>query len=280
MSVSTHAAAEPRARRRVRLLLPHEHGAWFMLLSPAAIGFAAAPEPRVPASVLLLLTLVSLFLARNAADTALRPRQRSMALPWLAVYGTLGALTGVALLGVTHALPLLGLGGAAGALYGLHLALRRTRARLDRTAAGEWLGVAGLCLGAPAAIAVGGGRLDAHAWALWALCWLFFGSSVAHVRGLLEAAKVRGAFGRPERRRVAWPVVAYHAAAALPLAAIAGVVAPSSPGTVWLAVAPAYVRALAMLLRRTNRLPRLALVGVGEIACTLWFTVVVALAMR
>lgn len=251
-----------------------------MLLSPVVVGLASAPAFRWSAAGPLILALVALYLARSAADMALRPRQRRAALPWVFGYGAVGAVAGAAALFAADARSLLLVASAAGALYLVHLALRRTRARWDRTVWGELVGVAALCLGAPAGRAAGGGGLDGRAWTLWALCWLFFGSSIFHVRGMLEAARVRGTFGRSERLRVAMPGIAYHVAAAAALFALGAATPSLPPGCIALAVAPAYVRAGIGLVRLSNKLPRLALVGLGESFCALWFTLALSLGAR
>jgi hypothetical protein len=251
-----------------------------MLFCPLVVGLAATPHVRPLPALLLSLTLVGAFLARHAADLALRPRQRSQALPWLRAYGAFAAAAGAWLLAITPSWRLLLVAAAAGVLYLVHLALRRTRSRLDRTVWGELVGVAALCLGAPAARVVGGGALDGGAWALWALCWLFFGSSIFHVRGLLEAARVRGGFGRPERLRVARPGLIYHLGAAAGFAALPLWLPSVPPALLWLSVAPAFLRAAIGLARRSNGLPPLPLVGLGESFCTLWFTVALVIALR
>ena len=169
----------------LKRILPKEHGTWAMLLVPWAIGCGVARRLTGP-DLLLLAAMLAFFLAHNQLLTWLRLR-----LVAASDSGTLGRARGLFLIlagaGGVAFLPLLALGGIAGALVAVSLYL--VYRRLDHGLAGQILAPAGLALSAPAAYSVARGALDRTAVALWALNVLFFLGAVMYVRLKIDALK-------------------------------------------------------------------------------------------
>src|SRR5581483_11988835 len=118
MSTKTPAAnAVVPGLRLGRPPIPHEHGAWVILYAPLFIALAATPPFALAPSLLLVLAVTGLFLAREAAG---RPLLRSY-----------------------RRLALLHVGLLVVGLFALHalLLLWPARKRLDRSQWGEILGV-------------------------------------------------------------------------------------------------------------------------------------------
>lgn len=91
-----------RRRRRNRLLwFPQEHGAWAWLLVPIAAGAMLAGPAwfQIP----LLVCALSGYCAFNAASwwVKMPPSRRSAALPPVCVYGSVAALSGGLVIGLT-----------------------------------------------------------------------------------------------------------------------------------------------------------------------------------
>lgn len=181
-----------------RPLLPREHGAWAMFLVPFAVG-AGVAETVGWETLLLLLATLFLFAARYPASLLakasarqptgrLSPRRPFL---WLAIYVGLGLLFGAPLLWPYGRWALLPLGALGLLFWALHLYLQGRR--LERTAWGELLAIAGLSLAAPAAYYGSRGALDRTAFSLWLLTFLYSGSSVFYVKMTIQhlAAKAR-----------------------------------------------------------------------------------------
>lgn len=263
--------------------VPKEHGAWAMLFVPFVAGTLAAGGTAVANAlpVLLLLGAVTgLFLGRESALAWLRQRDRSLdpAADRRATLWQLGGalLCGAALLRVRPPLgsppPLqivpLGLFGAL--VLGVHL--QQMRRREGRTVMGEVLAILALTCTAPAAFLVARADWSPRALVLWALCALFFASSVFHVKARVLGLQPRRAAARDAMRRAS---AAYHGLllVALVLGAVTGQLHPL------LAVAflPVIVRALLALAMPPGRLD-LTRAGVLEIVYSLVFLVFVTLA--
>ncbi len=167
--------------------LPREHGAWAMFIAPLVVGIGAIPSPRLEAgaggAVLFALTAFGFFLLRFPLTLAIKartPDARASALRWSALYAALTLACGAALLISTRLWLLVPLGFLGFGTLGFYLWLVARRA--ETSVWGEWIGIAGLALGAPGAYLVGAGAPDATAIALYALCALYFGGTVLYIK--------------------------------------------------------------------------------------------------
>ena len=168
---------------RSRFKLPREHGAWAMLYVPFAVGwFVAGSSPfRL---VLLALSVTFVFIAREPLLVWWRGRTRGRlnqeAFQFGLGYLLLGALFGVPLLVVYDLFWLTAI--ASLALVLLALNARQAVARKDRTIGGEMMAIVGLTMTAPAAFYAARGAFDVTALWLWALCTIYFASSIFYVK--------------------------------------------------------------------------------------------------
>ena len=255
--------------------IPHEHGAWVVLYAPVAIGLAAAGRVPATETVLLLFAITCLYFARNAGGLWLRKRRIDTDLAfWLTLFTLLFAYSSSMLLFHYHRFALLAVGAAAAALYIAHAVLSAwpSRKRLDRSRWGEVIAMAALCLTAPAAYAVASGRLDRTAWLTWALCTLFFSSSIFVVKMMLDAVKRKNEWNDAVRLQIGTSTLIYH----LLLVPIV-FVAASGMGNIerlllFAAYTPIVVRALTALKLLKPVLPPLKRVGMLEVCYSLWFT--------
>ncbi len=165
-----------------RLLLPHEHGAWAMFIAPLITGIGAAGALNAD-TLLFSLTAFGFFLMRFPLMLATKSRAsdaRAFALRWSAIYAALTLIGGAILLLSTWLWILVGLGALGFATLVVYLWLAARRAEM--TVWGEWIGIAGLALGAPGAYVVARGALDATAIALYVLNILYFGGTVLYIK--------------------------------------------------------------------------------------------------
>jgi hypothetical protein len=191
------------------LSLPKEHGAWAMLYVPLVVGALVAGE--FPLRLLALTLSVSfLFIARESLLAWWRAKSRGQRLPaarqvmliYLGLAGMFGAP--LVLLSKLFLLAPLGLATLALLIFNAQQAVRRE----DRTISGEVMAIAGLTLAAPAAYYVARARFDTTALWLWALCALYFASSVFYVKlRVYSIARRRESERRQSRRSCAL----YHA---------------------------------------------------------------------
>ncbi len=253
--------------------LPKEHGAWAMLYTPLALGVAAAG--RLPWTVLLVVVAATLvFTGREGLAAWSRARKQGRAPePALGlVLAELGVAAGCgAVLVLRERLfGLVPLAIAAFALFTIHFA--QLRRREQRTFEAEILAIVGLTLTAPAAYYVTRGHWDATAVWLWALCALYFASSVFYVKLRVLALQPRK---DREHRGVRTGAIAYHA---ILLAALVGlVVAGKLPVVVLLAFLPILARTTWSLVRPARSV-NLRRVGVLEILYSVNFLVFTVLA--
>lgn len=179
----------PQKERRRALVVPREHGAWGMLLVPlmtgAAVGLRAGGRVT---PVLLLTTLVlALFWLRTPLESwlgtgAVRAQtsdEYQLVRRFNIPLATTAALTGIALFWHGKDGELLLLGAIAGTAFAGQILLKRM-GRATRVAA-EVVGALALTSTAPAAYCAATGRLDAEAWALWLLNWLFAANQIHFV---------------------------------------------------------------------------------------------------
>jgi hypothetical protein len=146
--------------------------------------------------------------------------------------------------------------------------------RQDRTASGEFMAIGGLTLTAPAACYAGSGSWDITAFWLWALCALYFASSVFYVKLRVYVLNPR----KEQARRRMWRASAcYH------IILLASLAALSTTGRLSLlatfAFAPVLVRAFWFLLKPAGQLS-LKRIGVLEIVYSVVFLVFITLTFR
>lgn len=198
---STMAAARvetiPAPRMRA-LLVPREHGAWGMLLIPffcgAGVGIAHS-RASYRALALLLSVILMLFVARTALESSLRLRplkarsseeQRlTLVVACLSVAATLPGLVVLAKMSP----PLVFVGAIAAGALCLNWMLARDRGHRIFS---EIVGAIALTSTSAAAYCVATGKIDAIAWLLWSLNWMFAGTQIAFVHVRLRTAKGPG----------------------------------------------------------------------------------------
>lgn len=215
---------------RKHYAIPPEHGAWFWLLGPLALGVAAA-DRVTPELGLLLVAALAAFLARQPltllAKVAGGRRGRAdlrPALFWLAVYGGVAVVATAGLVWAGHARVLwLAVPGAPIFAYYLLLVARKEE---RGQVALETAGGAVLALAAPAAYWTCGGESGVVAWTLYGLMVLHIAASIVGTHWRLAMRRRKEAPPPRECWRTAAPALAFHAAnaglslALVPLAAV------------------------------------------------------------
>jgi len=210
---STVTMTVPQKERRRALVVPREHGAWGMLLVPlftgAVVGWLAggrvAPVLLLTTATLVLSWLrtpVESWLGTNAVRVQTREERqlvRSVILP----LATISAVTLSALFWHGENRELIWLGIIAGPAFATQMFLKRL-GRATRMAA-EMVGALALTSTAPAAYCVATGRLDAKAWALWLVNWLFAADQIHFVWLRIRAAR---ATRLREKFRLGWSFLA------------------------------------------------------------------------
>jgi YwiC-like protein len=208
--------------KRSSLRIPKEHGAWAMLYVSFAVG-ALVAERFTLSLLFLALSVTFVFIAHESLLAWWRSRSRGEqnveARRFTMGYLLLASLFGAPLVLVYH---LYSLGAVALAVlillpFKIRLAVRRQ----DRTIGSEMMAIAGLALTAPAGYYVARGAVDATALWLWALCVLYFASSVFYVKLRVNAINPR----KEEARKESWRSCAlYHTflLAALSILALTG----------------------------------------------------------
>jgi hypothetical protein len=162
--------------------LPREHGAWAMFVAPLLVGIGAAGIVNFDL-ILFVLTAFGFFLLRYPLMLAIKSKSnvaRLTAWQWSAIYGALTIAAGAALLLTSQLWSLIPVGLLGFISLAVYLWYAAHRAEMSTT--GEWVGIAGLVLGAPGAYLVATHRLDATAWALYFLNVLYFGGTVFYVK--------------------------------------------------------------------------------------------------
>ena len=246
-----------------------------MLYVPFVVGALAAAEFNLRL-VLLFFSTSFMFIARESLLVWWRARRRGQphrdALKTLTVYTLLAGLFGSPLM-LVYGLYWLVLMGAATAGLLVYNAEQATR-REDRTITGEVMAILGMTLTAPAAYYAARDAWGATAWWLWALCALYFTSSVFYVKLRVHWLNKR----KVEQRRQSWRRCAiYHAAL---LAALAASAATGNLSLLALAAfAPVLGRSFWHLARPVEKI-NLKRIGVTEIAYSLVFLFFIALTFR
>ena len=190
----------PQKERRRALVVPREHGAWGMLLIPLLTGVVVGLRAggRVTPVLLLTTLVLALFWLKTPLESWLGTGAvevqtidesrlvRRFAIPLI----TLAAFVGIALFWQGKNRDLLLLGMIAGTAFAGHLLLKKM-GRATRVAA-EVVGALALTSTAPAAYCAATARLDATAWALWLLNWLFAANQIHFVWLAIRGARCAG----------------------------------------------------------------------------------------
>jgi hypothetical protein len=203
----------PQKERRRALVVPREHGAWGMLLIPLATGAGVAllAGGRLVSILLLTGAVLALFWLRTPVESlfgtgAVRVQNRQERKLVSGVMFPLAAVSAVclgALLWQGQNRELVWPGAIAAAAFTLQTLLKRI-GRATRMAA-EIAGAIALTSTAPAAYCVAMGRLDARAWTLWLVNWLFAADQIHFV--WLRMRGVR-ALGFREKLIAGWSFLA------------------------------------------------------------------------
>lgn len=259
--------------------MPREHGAWAMLIVPLWVGIGTAGVVSGPV-VLFALTAFGFFLLRYPLMLAVKsraPAARASALWWSAIYGALTLVLSAALMLLSPnwlLVPLGALGFASLAVY-----LWNAARRAEMTTAGEWIGIAGLALGAPGAFLVATGRLDTTAVALYFLNLFYFGGTVFYVKFKVreQPRLVRVSDHWGERLWAGRLTLAYHISVFVLIAAFA--ILSIVPALAPIAFIPVMCKAVGGVIMSPSRL-NLRRLGFIELGFTIVFALVVLTAYR
>lgn len=262
---------------RHRPPFPREHGAWAMLIAPLITGIGAARIFNLD-TLLLALCAFGFFLLRLPLMLAIKsraPDTRAHALRWSAIYAAFTAAFGVLLLLSARLEALVPLGAMGGFILIIYLALAARRAEMSLL--GEWLGIAGLALSAPAAYLVGTQVLDWTALGLYVLNVFYFGGTVVYVKFKVREQPRTAPTNWVEKLWAGRVSIAYHAMAVTAVAffAIIGWV----PALVSLAFILPMGKVLVGVCTRPARL-NIKRIGLIELGFTLVFLVIMVVAYR
>lgn len=237
----------------MRVVIPHEHGAWMMWLAPLAVGMAVTPWH--PAKLLLVGAVLFAYLGSYPLLQLLRhPEQRQLWLGWAVGYGTVAIAFALPLLLMRPVLLLVGVMAVGALAVNAWFAYQRQ----ERNLLNDFVAMAGLSLSVVAAYAVGAEQIDATAWGLWGLCVLYFFGTALHVKSLIR-----------ERRNRLLKITAVLYALAL-----SSLLALTVHPYLGIGQLPATLRT--MVIPQNHRFKAIVL-GVIEIICTVWFAVWLAL---
>lgn len=246
-----------------------------MLYVPFVAGAFVAAKFSLRVA-LLALSVTLLFIARESLLAWWRGRSRGQKLVearrMMAVYLSLAAVFGAPLVLFYQLFWLVPLSILTLAL--LVINARQAVRREDRTVGGETMAILGLTLTAPSAYYTASGEWDATAFWLWAMCALYFTSSVFYVKLRVHSLNRR----KPEAQRHSWRLCGlYHSflLGALIVFAITG----SSNLLALVAFAPALTRSFWQLAKPAAGL-NLRRIGVMEIFYSLVFLVFITMTFR
>lgn len=246
-----------------------------MLYVPMVAGGLVAGEFNLRV-VWLFFSTTFLFIARESLLVWWRARHRGQSQPQafktLLIYTALAGLFGAPLVLGYKLYWLMPMAAATAGLL-IFNAVQATR-REDRTIGGEVMAILGMTLTAPATDYAARGTWTVEALWLWALCALYFTSSVFYVKLRVHWLNRR----KPEQRRKSWRRCAvYHTCL---LAALVVTAATGSLSLLMLvAFAPVLGRSFWHLVKPTERI-NLKRIGVTEIVYSLVFLVFVTLSLR
>jgi len=261
------------------VMLPREHGAWAMFIVPLIIGIGAGGQWD-PNLLPLALTAFGFFLLRYPLMLLVKSRSadaRSSAARWSTFYAALAAASGIWLLLSTQLWPLIPIGALGFLSLATYLWLAARRAEMSL--AGEWIGIAGLALGAPSAYLVATHAFDTTAIVLYLLNVLYFGGTVFYIKfKVREQPRVVAPTARwLEKLWVGRVTILYHAMALIIVTLLALI--GTLPALAAAAFALPTCKAIGGVTTRPARLniPRL---GFIELGVTVVFALVVVAAYR
>jgi hypothetical protein len=264
-----------------RLPLTREHGSWAVMAVPLLIGTAAG-ESFGWQHVILIVAAIAAFLSYVPAQIMWgqthgrrdRLEVEAAATFWISILPAV-ALVAAGWLVLEGFVDVVGWGAAALALFAVHGWLT---ARQGKSVWGDLVASVGLSVGAPAALMLDGASDWRHAFVLWALVSLFFGSSVMYVHMKIRAVAAK--LSEPSwaiRLRFGWVTLAYHVAVIMLVAAI---VAGGRPGLLALiAYVPMAIHAVVGTIRLAGpvKFKRLGFLLLGH---AILFAVLLATAWR
>ena len=246
-----------------------------MLYVPLAVGALVAWGSPVRL-LLLTLSVTFVFIARESLLIWFRARSRGQrndeafrfSLSYLAIAGVFGS----PLLLFYHLYWFIALGLAALLLLAINAwqAVRRE----DRTIGSEMMAIAGLTLTAPAAFYAARGAFEVTALWLWALCAVYFASSVFYVK--LRVSTINPRLDQ-SRRQTWWRCALYHAFLLVSLLVLA--LTGSVDIFAFAAFAPVLARSFWYLSRPVRRI-NLKRVGLLEMVYSLVFLIFTTLNFR
>jgi len=252
------------------MMIPKEHGAWFMLYGPFFAGIAAAKSFDWSVG-LLLIAATAFFMAHSPILTLVRlnrsqPARRTMVRKAYKVMCICLALgISVTLIVVVHEklFLLIPLGAIAILFEALHTYM--VYKKLDRSLLARCAAICSLTTLGPATYYVLTRRLDDTAFLLWLLCTLYFVSSVFYVK-----MRVDSFAGKKTAAHRKWLCGIYHALLAFGLALFAAL--EWIPLLLAAGFFPVILRAFWAILRVQKTL-NLKRIGFAEVAYTTVFIV-------
>ena len=191
----------------IREFVPREHGAWAMWIVPM---LSAAIVTRFSADFFLLFVCFALLYIVHH-PVVLMLKRKSIAdtkdMKWVIAVALPAVLLGIALVWFGDLVWLLFFGAAEIAIF--TFSVKSFLDREQRSIINELTVVAALTLSGPAAYYAITGKLGSMAITLFALNFLFFGSSVFYVKMRIEFLRLKGAWqGEAKKARVM--MIAYH----------------------------------------------------------------------
>lgn len=260
-------------------LIAREHGTWAMLLVPLLVGLGIAGRGWGP-GILFGLAALSFFLARYPMTLLVkswgRRRSQTERWTWIAVYLALAIAFAVPLVLHYHRWLLFPLGGLAVLLLTVYLI--QVDRRREMTVWGEFLGIAGLTLTAPAVYYVATGVLGITALLLWLINLLYFGGTVFYIKlKVREQPRQPPPWSRKERLSRGGATLAYHVLAITTVAILS--LFGWLPAAVPVAFAPCLAKAVRGVLAWSGR-PHMLRLGLTEVAHAVAFGTLLLLAYR
>ncbi|MBI4317197.1 MAG: hypothetical protein HY675_01800 [Chloroflexi bacterium] len=241
-----------------------------MLLTSLALGQVVAWRVDV-SSLYLWLLAIAVFVVREPLALLWRAKRADTWSSQILRSYTAGVLGAIALLAAvlvaTRGVEFLFLATPAAVLFALQLTWQRTKARWSWQA--ELLGTAGVTIAAPAAYFAATGALDRTGLSLWAMLFAYFAAQVVYVRWRLRSP------GDRVLGFVALGIQALMVAAFFALGFATWV-----PSFAFVAFAPGIAKTLLAMGTGHNAKKQVTRLGWVEVAYSLAFVLLTALAYR
>jgi hypothetical protein len=260
-------------------LITREHGTWAMLLVPLLVGLGVAGHGW-GRGMLFALAALSFFLARYPMALLVKGRNSGRSQTdrwvWMTIYLTLAMAFTAPLVLYFHRWHLLPLGALAVLLLAIYLI--QVDRRREMTVWGEFLGIAGLTLSAPASYYVATDVLGTTALLLWLINLLYFGGTVFYIKlKVREQPRQPPPPSRQERLSRGRVTLAYHVLAIASVGALS--LSGWVPAAVLVAFAPCLAKAVRGVLAWGGR-PHMLRLGLTEVAHAVAFGTLLILAYR